>query len=97
MQMGSAGGSDAEAAYATAAAGATSGQVAGDDDVFYSARVHAVLDVVRHEAAGNRELLNTIIQVHSHAPACEALEQIHHFLIIAVVNTTLRCRYHFAL
>lgn len=89
--MGSAGGSEAEAAYATAAASATSGQVAGEDDVFYSARVHAVLDVVRHETAGNRELLNTIIQVHLYDPTFEVLECVHHFFIIAIINTTLPC------
>jgi hypothetical protein len=62
-QMGAAGGTVAEAAYAAAAFEATRSGTLNEADVFYPARAHAALDVVRHEAAGNRELLNGIIGV----------------------------------
>lgn len=60
--MGAAGGTPAEAAYAAAAAAAADGPTV--DDTWYAARASATLDAIKHRQSDNREIVNSIMQVH---------------------------------
>lgn len=61
LQMGAAGGTPAEAAYAAAAAAAADGPTV--DDTWYAARASATLDAIKHRQSDNREIVNSIVQV----------------------------------
>lgn len=60
-QMGAAGGTPEEAAYAAASAAAAQGPTV--DDTWYAARASATLDAIKHRQAGNRDIINSILQV----------------------------------